>query len=213
MKQILAILTAVVCITSLSAAVSKAPQPKGGNGSISGFITDSITGQPIQGAQVMAGCHLCATTNQDGSYTIPNVPSGDYIVKAKKCHEYVVKEYPTPVHVEAGQHVTGINIALAPVGGGGGNGSISGTVYDKMTRKPIAGAKVTAGCCQNYAMTNNDGTYTITGLRDGSYIVKAHKQGYECATYPEPVVISGGNSVSGIDFYLIPCKLRPADEK
>lgn len=205
MRHFFTVLMIIACVAAISATKSKAPSNDSGTGSISGFITDSITGSPIADAEVIAGCHLRANTNEDGSYTITNVPAGEYTVKAKKCHEYVVKEYPTPVQVEEGQHVTGINIALAPVGGGGGgNGSISGTVYDKRTNEPIVGARVTAGCCRNYAMTEEDGTYTIHGLRDGSYTVKAHKNGYEFATYPTQVEISGGNSVSGIDFYLIP---------
>lgn len=210
MKKLFTLLALVACVATLTAAVSKAPQVKLSNGSISGIITDSVTGLPISGARVMAGtCHLQTTTNNDGSYTIANVPPGDYTVRAMKCNEYAPKEYPAPVHVESGQQVTGINIALAPMGGGGGgNGSISGIVYDKATSYPIAGAKVTAGGCRNYAMTGNDGTYTITGLADGSYSVKACKEGYECATYPTPVVISGGNSISGIDFNLTPKKLR-----
>lgn len=210
MKKLFTILILVACAATLTAASGKTSLVKLSNGSISGIITDSVTGLPISGAQVMAGgCRLQATTNNDGSYTIANVPPGDYTVRAMKCHEYVAKAYPTPVHVDAGQNVTGINIALAPMGGGGGgNGSISGTVYDKATGNPIADVKVTAGCCRNYAMTGNDGTYTISGLADGSYTVKAGKEGYECATYPTPVVISGGNSISGIDFNLTPKKLR-----
>jgi large repetitive protein len=205
-KKLFTILVLVVSAATLIAAVSKAPQVKLSNGSIFGIITDSVTGLPISGARVVAGrCQLQATTNNDGSYTIANVPPGDYTVRAMKCNEYAPKEYPAPVHVESGQQVTGINIALAPMGGGGGgNGSISGTVYDKRTNTPIVGAKVTAGGCHNSAMTGNDGTYTITGLAYGSYTVKACKDGYECATYPAQVVISGGNSVSGINFYLVP---------
>jgi threonine dehydratase len=106
------------------------------------------------------------------------------------------------VQVADGQAVTGIDIALAPMGGGGGNGSISGTVYNKKTNAPIAGAKVMASGCNRSATTGSDGTYTITGLADGSDTVRAMKSGYLCATYPTPVVITGGQAVTGIDFYL-----------
>jgi len=112
-----------------------------------------------------------------------------------------MKSYPTSVTVAEGQHVYHIDIALAPLTGGG-NGSISGTVYDRATGKPLAGAKVMAGCCGQSAQSGSDGTYTITGLADGSYSVKAMKTGYLCATYPSPVVITNGNSVTGIDFHL-----------
>jgi uncharacterized surface anchored protein len=152
-----------------------------------------------------------ATTGNDGSYTIANLAAGDYTVRAMKSGAYVTKQYPTAVHVSNGQAVTGIDFALAPMGGGGGNGSISGTVYDKATNAPIAGARVTAGCCRNSATTGNDGTYTITGLADGSYTVMAMKNGYKCATYPSPVVISGGQAVTGIDFHLVWSNNRTLD--
>ena len=95
-------------------------------------------------------------------------------------------------------------VQLARGGRPAASGSIAGTVYDKATNKPIAGAKVMVSGCRNYATTGNDGTYTITGLADGSHTVKAMKSGYECATFPTPVVISGGQPVTGIDFLLIP---------
>jgi hypothetical protein len=83
-----------------------------------------------------------------------------------------------------------------------GTGSIAGTITDSVTGQPLAGAKVMVGCMKS-ALTANDGTYTITGLADGSYTVKAMKNGYTCATYPNPVVIQNGGAVTGIDFYVI----------
>jgi protocatechuate 3,4-dioxygenase beta subunit len=202
LKKLLALTALFACVATLSAATG--PKAALGTGSIAGRITDSVTGQPIAGAKVMAGCcGQSATTGGDGTYIITGLAAGDYTVKAMKCGAYVMKAYPTPVHVAEGQAVTGINIALAPMGGGGGNGSISGTVYNKKTNAPIAGAKVMTGCCGKYVLTAEDGTYTISGLADGSYTVKAVKTGYQCATYHVPVVIQSGGAVTGIDFYLV----------
>ncbi len=202
MKRLIPIL-AVCAVALMMVGATGKPAIPTGTGSISGVVTDSATGLPISGAMVCGGCGHMATTGPDGSYIIANLDAGDYTVKASKCGSYVMKQYPTPVHVNAGQAVTGISFALAPMGGGG-NGSIAGTVYDKLTNAPIAGAKVMAGCCGRYATTGSDGTYIITGLADGSYTVKAMKNGYLCATYPSPVVISGGQPVTGIDFHLMP---------
>ncbi len=210
MKKLLAFVALFACVATLSAATS--PYAKLGTGSIAGTITDSVTGQPIVGAKVTAGC--CGQgvlTGEDGTYIIENLAAGDFTVKAMKCGEYAMKVYPTAVHVEEGQAVTGIDLALAPMGGGGGNGSISGTVYDKKTGAPIAGAKVMAGCCSQGATTAEDGTYTITGLGDGSYTVRAMKTGYKCATYPDPVVITAGGAVTGIDFHLVGTPNRALD--
>ena len=209
MKKLIALVALFACVATLSAATSKTLVL--GNASIAGTITDSVTNAPIAGAKVSAGgCGRGATTGDDGTYIIENLAAGDYTVKAMKCGAYAMKAYPTTVHVEEGQAVTGIDIALAPMGGGGA-GSISGTVYDRATNAPIAGAKVTAGGCMKSAMTAEDGTYTITGLADGSYTVKAMKSGYQCATYPDPVVIEAGGAVTGIDFYLVGTPHRALD--
>ena len=211
MKKLLAFVALFACVTALSAADISTGSLVLGGGSIAGTITDSVTNEPIAGAKVMAGCHgQNATTGEDGTYVIGGLAPGDYTVKAMKCGAYAMKAYPEPVHVEDGP-VTGIDIALAPMGGGSGEGSISGTVYDDKTHEPIAGAKVTAGSCMKYDMTAEDGTYTITGLADGSYTVKAMKSGYQCGTYPDPVVIEDGGAVTGIDFYLIGSRYQALD--
>ncbi|MBM3315147.1 carboxypeptidase regulatory-like domain-containing protein, partial [candidate division WOR-3 bacterium] len=203
MKRLLAVLSVVALTGGLYAATHVHDNSiLTGTGSISGTVTDSTTGLPVEGVKVAAGCcgGRYAYTNADGQYTITELAAGDYRVKATK-EGYVMKMYPERVHVEEGQAVTGIDFALAPMGGGG-NGSISGTVLDKATNLPVEGAKVTAGCCRNgrYAYSGADGSYTITGLADGSYVVKAMKDGYYGSTYPEAVVIQGGNAATGIDF-------------
>jgi len=205
MKKLFPILALVACAVLMVSATKPQPNAALGTGSIAGLVTDSVTGQPIAGAKVTAGCcgGYYAMTGDDGRYVIQNLPAGDYPVKAMKCGTYVMKQYPTTVHVDEGQAVTGIDFALAPMGGGG-NGSISGTVLDKRTNEPIAGVKVSAGCCGRSTLTGSDGTYSIAGLADGSYTVKAMKAGYQCATYPTPVVIANGQPVTGIDFHLVP---------
>lgn len=192
MKRLLAPIALFACAPTLSAAT----------GSIAGTITDSVTNAPIAGARVMAGmCGQNATTGDDRTYIIGNVAPGDYTVKAMKCGAYAMKAYPEPVNVAEGQNVTGIDIALAPMGGGD-NGSITGTVFDKKTNASIAGARVMVGGCIHSTLTADDGAYTISGLADGSYTVKAVKDGYRCATYPDLDVIEGGGAVTGINFYL-----------
>jgi uncharacterized surface anchored protein len=199
LRRLATLIVGLVCVTMVIAA-TPARHIALGTGSISGTITDSVTGSPIGGAKVMVNCHTSATTGSDGRYTIANLAAGDYPVTVMKTG-YVMKAYPGTVHVAEGQAVTGIDIALAPMGGGG-SGSISGTVYDKKTNAPVAGAKVTASGCSRSTTTGSDGTYTITGLADGSYTVRAMKSGYLCATYPTPVVITNGQPVTGIDFHL-----------
>jgi hypothetical protein len=205
MKKLLPVLALAACVVMLIGATAPKPSSPLGTASIAGLVTDSVTGLPIEGAKVTAGCcgSYYALTGSDGRYIIQNLPAGDYPVKAMKCGAYVMKTYPSPVHVEDGQAVTGIDFALAPASGGG-SGSISGVVLDGNTNAPIAGAKVCVGCCGGSALTGSDGAYTISGLADGSYTVKAMKVGYQCATYPTPVVVANGQPVTGIDFHLLP---------
>jgi len=50
-----------------------------GRANISGIVTDKATGEPLPGANVfIEGTSLGASTNLDGKYTIPRVPSGSY---------------------------------------------------------------------------------------------------------------------------------------
>lgn len=205
MKKLLALLAVVAMADGLYAANHVHDNSiLNGTGSISGVVTDSTTGAPIEGVKVAAGCcgGKYAYTNTDGSYTITELAAGTYRVKATR-DGYVMKMYPRQVPVAEGQAVTGIDFALVPLAGG--SGVISGTVTDKTTGQPIEGVKVTAGCCNGrYAYTGADGSYAITGLADGSYTIKAMKDGYYCATYPSPVVIANGGAVGGIDFALTP---------
>ena len=53
-------------------------------GKIVGKITDTETGEPLIGANVIIeGTNLCAATNLDGNYIIINVPPKNYTVIAK----------------------------------------------------------------------------------------------------------------------------------
>lgn len=65
-------------------AVMLAPQILwGASGSISGKVTDSSTGEPLIGVNViLEGTSLGAATNLDGKYLIPVVPAGSYKLKA-----------------------------------------------------------------------------------------------------------------------------------
>ena len=70
-----------------TAAVETPPQEKthakhSGAGTLSGKILDSLTGEPLIGANiVLNGTSLGAATNIDGEYKIMNVPEGIYNIK------------------------------------------------------------------------------------------------------------------------------------
>jgi hypothetical protein len=90
--------------------------PPSNPGSISGVVTDSVTGLPIFHAMVVA--HLRhferrAVTDSTGTYTIPNLRPGNYRVMSV-APTYMPKMYADPVIVVGGQATTDINFALVP---------------------------------------------------------------------------------------------------
>lgn len=172
-----------------------------GTGSISGVVTDSVTGNPIVGARVCAMRGGNTITNESGEYLIENLTPGDYRVTAS-AEGYCGKTYPDMVTVVDGQTTTNINFALAPCVPPP-RGSISGVVTDSVTGNPIVGARVSV-MRGGYAITNQNGEYAIENLRPGSYQVRASAAGYTPKVYPEPVIVIEGQITPNINFALAP---------
>jgi len=190
------------------ALVPKNPPPVN-PGSISGIITDSLTGQPIGGAVVTAKYRSrykgCDTTGADGSYIISNLYPWPYRVKAKARH-YEAKMYPTPVQVVTGQTITNINFELRPEDGlPHPRGSISGTVINAVTQQPLANVTVMAVSDNNPSgktVTAADGTFTIYNLYVGTYRVKANARGFRQEFYPSSVDVIANQNTPNINFVL-----------
>ena len=190
-------------------------------GTISGVVTDQVTGQPIANAFVSANTYDCCgegngtQTDANGSYVIDSLPSGTYRVSARK--DGYVREFwqntsnfesSTPVVVTAPNDTGGIDFALE-VGG-----SISGVVTEVDGVTPISNAFVRAenlgGGGGSRTLALADGTYTIDGLATGSYRVVAEKDGYveefwqETSLYESstPVVVTPPGDTGGINFTL-----------
>lgn len=185
------------------------PSGGGGTGSISGRVTDEVTGLPIIGAEIrLSGmCHNVWYTDTAGLYACDNVPAGVYLVSAHAMG-YYPETYPDSVQVLEGQNTPNINFALTPMGGG--TGSISGRVTDSETGLPIPMAHVLAHADSGYhcwggeAWTDTAGYYLIQNLAAGQYIVGVHKSGYLDEVYPELVTVLEGQNTPNIDFALTP---------
>lgn len=178
-------------------------------GSIAGVVTDSVTSNPIVGTRVnaMGGHHQrggYAITNENGQYLIENLQPGSYQVSAV-AQGYLVKHYPEPVAVVAGQTTPDINFALAPMPPPPLPGGISGIVTDSATGNPIADANVEAcGHTRGHARTNINGEYLIENLLPGDYRVTATAQGYLPKHYPDMVTVLEGQVTPSINFALAP---------
>ncbi|MDM8520919.1 carboxypeptidase regulatory-like domain-containing protein [Anaerolineales bacterium HSG6] len=166
----------------------------GQGGSISGQVSSSQD-QPLAKVNVCAmpadrdetGNHdghddwgNCARTNEQGLYQITGLPSGDYVVSFESPYHHAKSEFydnkgswqeADAVSVSLGQTTSDINAVLS-------NGSaISGVVTDEATGEALPETWVCANPAERHGWqqcetTDENGAYTIGGLRTGSYIVE-----------------------------------------
>lgn len=154
-------------------------------GAISGTVSASSTGLPIEGIKVCVrevdnhGFIVgCTSTNADGAYELSSVAAGAYHVEfaARTGVNYVTQFYndratlgeADPVTVTAGSTTPDIDAEMAE------GGQITGRVSAAATQAPIEG--ITACALEadggaECARSNASGEYTIVALPSGSYPV------------------------------------------
>lgn len=190
-------------------------------GSISGYVRDSH-GNPLSdvdiyvyGANTHNQIRSCRTAS-DGSYKTQGLglPSGSYHVSAYR-YAYIGEYYDgaatidtaTAITLTAPQTIDNINFTLEL------GGSISGTVRDS-GGNPVSGAWITvydsSGYPVGWGYTDNNGSYSIVGLRSGQYKVYASASGYtgeyygDTAVWAEAtlVLLTAPEETGSIDFTL-----------
>ncbi|HTW92527.1 MAG TPA: carboxypeptidase regulatory-like domain-containing protein [bacterium] len=192
MKRMFVLLAGLALVAGLHAADTTG---------ISGIVANAHNGHPIAGAAVCTG-HGGACTDSNGYYLIP-IQAGTYQVTASATG-FQCEVYPESVVVVQGHVTDSIDFALVPLDTS--HGTISGKVTDAQTGSGIDGALLVAcgpdgsGETHSYAC----GGYQIASLPPGKYQVSASATGYEPATYPESVVVVGGQNTPDIDFALVP---------
>ncbi|HVF74184.1 MAG TPA: fibronectin type III domain-containing protein [Acidimicrobiales bacterium] len=160
-----------------------------------------------------------AYTSVTGHYRLTGLRADDYKVQFGQCDQQATlapewwDDQPTMATADVvtttrGGAVEGIDANLVP------GGKVTGTVIDAAGR-PAAGTCVEArdvdGTYATWATTQDDGNYTVTGLGNSSYLVRAFDCGNgiygeewynEAASAAEadPVAVTAGGVVSGIDF-------------
>jgi len=178
-----------------------------GFGSISGRVTDEVTGYPIPGAAITLGeIYGVWYTDSAGHYVCDSIPVGGYWVTAYATG-YQEETYPESVIVFEGENTPDIDFALAPTGSPE-YGSISGRVTDQVTGLPIIGAHLLATGLDTYcfgeAWSDSSGYYIIEDLCVGIWQVQASKPGYHTQIYPDTVSVVEGQTTPDIDFALTP---------
>ncbi len=155
---------------AVSAALALEP-PATGN--IEGTVTDEGDAA-IEGATVVVeGTDLSATTDLNGYYLLENVPAGDQDVTASA--DGYDSETAT-VKVEEDATVTR-NFVLQATS----TYTVSGTVKDTAD-SPLEGAIVTIEKTGQSAITDSEGTFSISDVEKGIYDITASKEGYSSET-------------------------------
>ncbi len=158
--------------------------------SVTGTVTDASTGAPIAGATVATSSGCDSTqTDGNGNYTLSNLQTGptEFIVTATGYQG--VDRSVTLVNGSntVNFQMTGTSVSTA---------TVSGTVTDASTTRPISGATVTDG--SHSTQTASDGTYTLSNLATGSQTIIASASGYQ--TSSKTVSLNSGTNT--VDFAL-----------
>ncbi|MBM7553900.1 carboxypeptidase regulatory-like domain-containing protein [Thalassobacillus pellis] len=146
---------------------------------IQGTVVDAVTGNPISGALVTVVIPntdiIVATiiTGSDGTYTIGNLPNGnfDVVFSAQDFGNVVIPVILSPNETET------INVSLTP-----DTATLLGVVSDRETEEPIEDALVRvfdlSGTFITSSLTDSTGQYIFTNLAPGTYTLIASAEGY-----------------------------------
>jgi protocatechuate 3,4-dioxygenase beta subunit len=150
--------------------------------SVSGVVTNSLTGEPVLRAHVVLHSYTVgpdgvpqtygALTNQEGKFTITQLPPGRYVASADRAGFVMLPKTVSALNfnfpLAAGDKKEDLNLILTPAG------AIIGRVLDA-AGEPVANALVQAEGNEGgeTAATDEQGRYRIGGLRPGKYRLHA----------------------------------------
>ena len=197
-----------------------------GGGTVTGIITDSVTGAPVEGARIdvkgldyyNSNIDPTAYTDVDGRFTVVGLDSailsvddptpvpGNYELKVTVAGRPVLywpgvytADEADPVTALRGEVVDGYDLTL-PAGG-----TIGGTVTDAegvaISSGGVYGRHEQQSWIQATASLDSDGSYTLTGLAPGGYSLEVSSEGYGTAV-PAPVEVGEDEAIEGVDVVL-----------
>ena len=148
----------------------------GPKGSISGTVTDSVTGAPIRKAQVNCNGTI-AVTDASGSFTFDQLPPASYFINAQQSNypQTPMASPPTPLTLAPGEQKRGFEIKLTP------GAALSGHITDD-DGDPLPNCNVAVitrnrnQAMPGNAVTNKSGDYAITNLPAAKYYLEARCQ-------------------------------------
>lgn len=171
-------------------------------GTISGTVINANTTDPIEDAMVYTAFRF-SRTDENGQYTIDNVPVGTQTVMVFKCGYYPSSQEADVVESET----TVVDFSLTPIEPPA-TGTITGRVTDATTSDPIEEAFVFTvaddiwDCFGRFwATTDSNGDYTIDDVPVGMRKIFAFKKYYHHAS--QMVHVEDGATTT-VNFALYP---------
>ncbi|MFQ5639276.1 MAG: carboxypeptidase regulatory-like domain-containing protein [bacterium] len=202
---------------------------KDGAGAITGALLSTTSDMDFSMAVVVAWSRdaVAGSPNahfgrieDSGKYRIDNLDTGDYYVLAV-ADGYVPKFYNNVTHFDEASTVPviadsvsdGIDFIMEKIQPG--TGSITGIVSSENADFPVANAFISVFSPDNPflygdAVSNDDGSYKITGLKSSTYVAAAWAEGYLTEFFDNAVsfenatliAVEEPNDTPGIDFSL-----------
>ena len=155
-------------------------------GKLAGNVTDNA-GRSIAGASVRlsksGGEIISAPSSPNGSFELSSVPTGDYVLTVSKSG---YMQSSKNVHITAGQTIYRDVILTG--------GSVCGSIWDDAGRA-IADATVELLGTGYAAKSNISGNYSVDGVAEGDYYVRASHDGYMISTSEATIHLSPGEAV------------------
>ena len=182
-------------------------------GTISGRVSDKLTGLPIEGVRVRSqsttdGADSNATTDAFGSYTLRGLVPGSHRVWAQTERQLYIQTYygdvtrwddANLVFVSGKSEVKDIDLSLEK------GSTISEKVVDAETGQPITGLNIRArqihGDDTAYGDTDFNGAYTLWGVPEGIQEIIVSGSGY--IEERRGLEIDGRSQILDFDFNLI----------
>jgi len=166
--------------------MSKDAEPE--SGTLRGTITDSVTGQPLEGAKItVTGVANPTFTVADGSYQATNVPSGIPVTATIEKDGYITAIgrgtiSPGTIAVYSPALVAGVPQSAA---------KIQGIIKDGATGLPLEGVSIHVSDIYNTTVfTDAQGAYQTPSLIREIYTVTASLMGYDSVAIEVDAVLN-----------------------
>ncbi len=168
------------------------------HGAIKGTVTESGTGNVLEGANVFSvPPSSFVKTDASGRYQITTVEPGDYAVKAGK------SGYDTllvNVSVVAGADaVADFVLTKSDTNKNKNYGQIAGTIINSKTFVPIENVNLTSTPVTSSITSDAFGKYVFVNVIPGQYVIKSEKIGFDTTSINVNVVVG---QITNADIYL-----------